>query len=310
MRVSEIMTRDPKTAQLDSTLEEIAALMKEEDVGAIPIVDDDHALVGIVTDRDIVVRCVAEGKEPSDTTVEDILSEDLTTIEPDADVQEAARLMAQRQIRRLPVVQDGDLVGMVSIGDISVKNQDDEATGETLQEISRGVKQNGRGKKAPASAGSERSERSSGNRQMGGTRAESALAREFEENEDYDLEFSDEDEDAMPPARANEGRQAGNLKSARGRHKASVRGRDTSISRRQPNPGTLPDAKAQHNAKSMPATERKRSQSEARSGSRGQQGIANRSAEEEGRRQGRVVSIRDDAKAGSGKRAANGRKTG
>ena len=95
MKVSEIMTRDPKTAQLDSTLEEIAALMKDEDVGAIPIVDDDDELVGIVTDRDIVVRCVAEGKEASDTTVEDILTEELTTIEPDADVQQAARLMAE-----------------------------------------------------------------------------------------------------------------------------------------------------------------------------------------------------------------------
>jgi predicted transcriptional regulator len=80
MKVSEIMTRDPKTAQLESTLEEIAALMKAEDVGAIPIVDDDRELVGIVTDRDIVIRCVAEGKEASDSTVEDILSEDITTI--------------------------------------------------------------------------------------------------------------------------------------------------------------------------------------------------------------------------------------
>ena len=130
MKVNEIMTRDPKTAQLDSTLEEIAALMKDEDVGAIPIVDDDDELVGIVTDRDIVVRCVAEGKEASDTTVEDILTEELTTIEPDADVQQAARLMAEKQIRRLPVVQDGDLIGMVSIGDISVKHEDDETAGE------------------------------------------------------------------------------------------------------------------------------------------------------------------------------------
>ncbi|HEX7960434.1 MAG TPA: CBS domain-containing protein, partial [Terriglobales bacterium] len=133
MKVSEIMTRDPKTAQLDSTLEQIAALMKDEDVGAIPIVDDDDELVGIVTDRDIVVRCVAEGKEASDTTVEDILSEDLATIEPDADVQQAARLMADKQIRRLPVVQERELIGMVSIGDISVKDEDDETAGETLQ---------------------------------------------------------------------------------------------------------------------------------------------------------------------------------
>ena len=305
MKVSEIMTRDPKTAQLESTLEEIAALMKAEDVGAIPIVDDDRELVGIVTDRDIVIRCVAEGKEASDTTVEDILSEDLTTIEPGADVQQAARLMAEKQIRRLPVVQDGDLVGMVSIGDISVKHEDDETAGKTLQEISQGVKQNGR-RKEPAT-GAKRDQRD--NRQMGGTRAESALAREFEENEDFDLEFSDKDEGAIRGARAHKGRQASNLKSARGRHESSVRGRDTSISRRQPNPATLPDAKAQHNARNMPSVESVRGQSESRSGTRSKQGIANRSAEEEGRRQGRVVSIRDDAKAGSRKRASS-RKTG
>src|SRR5262244_3092815 len=202
MKVSEIMTRDPKTAQLESTLEEIAALMKAEDVGAIPVVDDDRELVGIVTDRDIVIRCVAEGKEASDTTVEDILSEDLTTIEPGADVQQAARLMAEKQIRRLPVVQDGDLIGMVSIGDVSVKHEDDQTAGQTLQKISRGVKQNGRGKK-PAS-GAKRDKRD--NRQMGGTRAESAMAREFEENENFDLEFSDEG-DAIPAAHSR-GRQA------------------------------------------------------------------------------------------------------
>ena len=308
MKVSEIMTRDPKTAQLDSTLEEIAALMKDEDVGAIPIVDDDDELVGIVTDRDIVVRCVAEGKEASDTTVEDILTEELTTIEPDADVQQAARLMAEKQIRRLPVVQDGDLIGMVSIGDISVKHEDDETAGETLQEISQGVKQDGRGKKPRAA--SEREDRSRANRQSGGTRAESALATEFEENEDFDLEFSDEEEEAIPAAHSDEGRQAGTSKSVRGRHDGSVRGRDTSISRRQPNPGTLATAKDQHNARNASSAESKRSKSEAKSGTRSRQGIANRSAEEESKRQGRVVSIRDDAKAGSGKRAANRRKTG
>lgn len=307
MKVSEIMTRDPKTAQLDSTLEQIAALMKDEDVGAIPILDDDDELVGIVTDRDIVVRCVAEGKEASDTTVEDILSEDLATIEPDADVQQAARLMADKQIRRLPVVQERELIGMVSIGDISVKHEDDETAGETLQQISQGVKDEGRGKKPRMQ--SEREDRSRANRQSGGTRAESAIAREFEENEDYDLEFSDEEEDAIPAARADAGRQAG-TKSARGRHEGSVRGRNTSVSRRQPNPGTLPSAKDQHNARNASAAESNRNQSQRKSGVRSKQGIANRRIDEENQRQARVVSIRDDAKAGSGKRGANRRKTG
>src|SRR5256885_11288101 len=200
MKVNEIMTRDPKTAQLDSTLEEVAVLMKDENVGAIPIVNEDEELVGIITDRDIVVRCVAEGKEASDTTVEDVLSEDLTTVEPDSDVEKAARLMAQKQIRRLPVVEDGELIGMVSIGDISVKHEDDETVGETLQEISQGVKQNGRSTKKNTGRRAADGRGSSDNRQSGGTRAENAVAREFEENEDYDLELTDEEEDAIPAA--------------------------------------------------------------------------------------------------------------
>ncbi len=143
MRVEEIMTPNPKIATLESTLEEVASMMRDEDVGAIPVMDEDE-LAGIITDRDIVVRCIAEGKEPGDTTVEDILSEDLKTVSPDDDVQDAARIMAEVQVRRLPVVdEDGKLVGMVSIGDIAVKHSDEEVAGEALEDISEGVKQRG-----------------------------------------------------------------------------------------------------------------------------------------------------------------------
>ncbi|MCI0348432.1 MAG: CBS domain-containing protein, partial [Acidobacteriales bacterium] len=145
MKVREIMTTDVATAQPDSTLEEVASMMKEEDTGAIPVLDEDE-LVGIITDRDIVVRCIAEGKDATETNVEDILSEDLATIEPDADVEEAARLMSQRQIRRLPVVEDGMLVGVISLGDIAVKEVDEEPAAQALEGVSRGVKQeSGRG---------------------------------------------------------------------------------------------------------------------------------------------------------------------
>ena len=106
MKVSEVMTTEVETVQMNSTLEEAASIMKVENVGAIPVVDEDDDLVGIITDRDIVVRCVAEGKDASDTTVEDVLSHELETIEPDVDVEEAARLMADKQIRRLPVCED------------------------------------------------------------------------------------------------------------------------------------------------------------------------------------------------------------
>src|SRR5512140_3305848 len=106
MKVWEIMTAEVATANPDTSLREIANMMREEDTGAIPVLDGDE-LAGIVTDRDIVIRCVAEGRDPEDTTAEDILSERLETVEPDADVEEASTLMAKRQIRRLPVVQDG-----------------------------------------------------------------------------------------------------------------------------------------------------------------------------------------------------------
>ena len=139
MIIREIMTTDIASAELDTTLEEVAQMMKNEDVGAIPVVDEAE-LVGIVTDRDIVIRCIAEGKDPAETTVEDVLTEDLHTIHPEADAAEAARLMAEKQIRRLPVVEDGELLGVISIGDIAVKQSDDQITGEALEEVSQGVK--------------------------------------------------------------------------------------------------------------------------------------------------------------------------
>jgi CBS domain-containing protein len=138
MKVRDIMTAEVASATPDATLEEIATMMKDEDTGVIPVVEDE-LLLGLVTDRDIVVRCIAEGKSASGTTADDILSEDLETIEPDEDVEEASRLMSRRQIRRLPVVEDGRLVGILSIGDIAVKATEQKA-GEALEDVSHGVK--------------------------------------------------------------------------------------------------------------------------------------------------------------------------
>ena len=148
MKVRELMTEEVATVTLATPLNEIASKMKEEDTGAIPVLDEDK-LAGIVTDRDIVIRCIAEGKDPNELTAEDILSRELETIEPDADVQEAARIMARRQIRRLPVVEDGELVGVISLGDIAVK-EDEDVAGDTLQDVSRGAKAGSSGKR-PAS---------------------------------------------------------------------------------------------------------------------------------------------------------------
>jgi CBS domain-containing protein len=148
MKVRDVMTADVVTASPDTTLEEISTMMKTNDTGAIPVVDEEE-LVGIITDRDIVVRCVAEGKDPAETTAEDIITNDLETVDPDTDVEEALDIMGRNQVRRLPVVEDGTLVGMISIGDLAVKQDDEQDTGETLKSVSRGVKQ---GRKAPPQA--------------------------------------------------------------------------------------------------------------------------------------------------------------
>ena len=139
MNVREVMTTNVVSATPDTTLEEIAALMKNLDTGAIPVVDEGD-LIGIITDRDIVLRCVAEGRDPAELNVEDILSEDIEVVDPDTKVEEALEIMGRRQIRRLPVVENGELVGMVSLGDLAVKQGDQQETAETLRDVSQGVK--------------------------------------------------------------------------------------------------------------------------------------------------------------------------
>ena len=138
MKIREIMTTDIKKATLDNTLTDVASMMRDEDIGALPVVQDGE-LRGIVTDRDIVVRAIADGKEPSTTTVQEVLSEELESVESDDDVEKAADLMASRQIRRLPVVQGGKLIGMVSLGDIAVKHEESTAS-HALEGVSEGVK--------------------------------------------------------------------------------------------------------------------------------------------------------------------------
>lgn len=136
MKVREIMTANVATAPPETTLEEIAIMMRDADTGAIPIVDDE-ALIGIVTDRDIVVRCVAAGHDPAETTAEEIISDNPISIEPDDDIEEASELMAEHKIRRLPVCEEGRLLGMLSLGDIAV-NQTLEA-GDALESVSQGA---------------------------------------------------------------------------------------------------------------------------------------------------------------------------
>ena len=135
MKVKELMTAQPSTLAPDATLGEAATLMKQEDCGSIPIVQDSR-LVGIVTDRDIVVRAVASGKDPRSTRVSEVMSADPVTIGPEDDAKDAERLMAERQIRRLPVTDDGKLAGILVIGRLARRERDEEKVGETLKEIS------------------------------------------------------------------------------------------------------------------------------------------------------------------------------
>jgi CBS domain-containing protein len=132
--IQEAMTSAPRTVESSTTVEEAARTMASEDVGSLPIVDGDR-LVGVVTDRDLTTRVLAEGKDGG-TTVGEIASKDVVTIDPQQSLEEAARLMAQHQLRRLPVVEeDGKLVGIVAQADLA-KLGHDALTGETVQQIS------------------------------------------------------------------------------------------------------------------------------------------------------------------------------
>jgi len=129
--VEEIMTRDPRTVEIGDSLVDAARAMREGDIGNV-IVTDGGRVAGIVTDRDIVVRAIAEGREPGSTTVGDVCSSDPHTLEPGESVEAAAQVMGENRIRRLPVVRGGALVGVVSLGDLA---QDRDA-GPPLAEIS------------------------------------------------------------------------------------------------------------------------------------------------------------------------------
>ena len=134
MKVRELMTSEPATVGPGATLGEVATLMKQEDCGSIPVVDDGR-LVGIVTDRDIVIRAVAAGKDPKGLRVSEVMSADPITVTPTDDVAKAEKLMADRQVRRLPVVEGGALVGILVTAQIA-RSENDRKTGQTLKEIS------------------------------------------------------------------------------------------------------------------------------------------------------------------------------
>ena len=134
-KVREVMTDRPRCVTPETPVSEAARLMKSEDVGSLPILDGDR-LVGIVTDRDIVIQAVAEEKDPRGMPVREVASQDVVTVGQDEDLSEALNRMASNQVRRIPVVDDDDrLVGIVTQADVA-REAKDKDSGQLLQEIS------------------------------------------------------------------------------------------------------------------------------------------------------------------------------
>jgi CBS domain-containing protein len=138
MKIKDIMTKEPATVTPNTTVREAARLMQREDTGILPVVEESsRKLAGVVTDRDIAIRIVAEGRD-ANTRVGDVMSKDrLVTLRPDADVEDAMEKMADEQVRRIPIVDErGTLIGIVSQADIVRKARDDRKAERTVEKIS------------------------------------------------------------------------------------------------------------------------------------------------------------------------------
>jgi CBS domain-containing protein len=129
--VEQIMTTNPRTVNVNDTVKDAAAVMRDSDIGDVIVIEDGQ-VTGILTDRDIVVRAVAEGRDADSTSVSDICTTGIKAIEPDASVDDALRSMREEDIRRLPVVKNGRPVGILSLGDLAVEREPD----STLADIS------------------------------------------------------------------------------------------------------------------------------------------------------------------------------
>ncbi|MBL0386286.1 CBS domain-containing protein [Tumebacillus sp. ITR2] len=136
MKIRELMTTEVKTLKREHTLQEAAQMMSDLDVGIIPVANQGDHLEGVITDRDIVVRAVAKGMDINSTKINECLSPSVVTVSPEQTAQEAAKLMADNQVRRLPVVEDNRLVGIVAIGDLAVVGIHENEAGFALSEIS------------------------------------------------------------------------------------------------------------------------------------------------------------------------------
>lgn len=135
MKVKDIMTKNVAYANPSSTVTEVAQLMQKHNVGSIPVCDQ-NGIVGVVTDRDIVVRNVAHGTNPQSMKVSDVMTSQVTTASPDMDIDDVSRIMAQNQIRRIPVVENNKLVGIVALGDVATDAKYNTEISSALSDIS------------------------------------------------------------------------------------------------------------------------------------------------------------------------------
>jgi CBS domain-containing protein len=133
--VRDAMTANPRTLRVGATVLAAARAMEEEDVGSIPVVDADGILFGVITDRDIVLRVVAAGRNPAATSIDAVATRDVSPAYPEESLDEALQQMAQRQVRRLPVIEDDRVVGILAQADVAQEVKDKKA-GQLVEEIS------------------------------------------------------------------------------------------------------------------------------------------------------------------------------
>lgn len=136
MEVKDLMSRNVATVSTDTPIVEVAKLMKKMNIGSVPVCEGNR-VIGILTDRDIVLREVAMGKEIDKVVAKDVMTVGLSTATPEMDIHEAARIMAEKQVRRLPVIDNERLVGMLALGDIAVSPKLDDNAGDALSDISK-----------------------------------------------------------------------------------------------------------------------------------------------------------------------------
>jgi CBS domain-containing protein len=135
-KVRDIMTPDPACVSEKDSIREVARIMAREDTGVVPVVDG-KKVIGMITDRDIVVRLVAEGKDPSNARVDEAMTKNVRTVKEDSGVSDVLDVMSRSQVRRVPVVNDrNEIVGIVSMGDVAVETNQDGKVGKTVENIS------------------------------------------------------------------------------------------------------------------------------------------------------------------------------